>query len=117
MGVDAHIYARKARKKFYFDRIHNIRHAELPGVGLETFDAMRGAPPQRTCTSKEVRLLALVAKVLWLGDKDESQRRRANVCDAVGAFAAAFPDDEFFVVETSVMDEGLEGDDFEDWES
>src|SRR4051794_18098323 len=114
MGTDACIFAKKAKQYFYFDRRYNFRPEELPEEQQERYhiglgdtrwrkDGVRTPDSVPGLTAAEVLEHSRRNMLAWASEPDDSHRVYWN--REIAAFAAQFPDDEFFVADDSVSPE------------
>jgi hypothetical protein len=112
MGADAGIFARNAKKYFWFDREKNMRGWMYTGdeeffdnnsqecdraedlyyEKLCTYDT-----EDKGCTAEEVKFMAELSKKGWLSDPDADERSRSLWMDCVLKFVGMFPNDLFTV--------------------
>jgi len=99
MGVDAGIFAKKAKKYFWFDRLSNIdSYWNLPDWGSNCYLEIRDNLMNRnnTLTTYEILNFLRANVEAWeLGE--ESQRYHANWVRGIISFVEAHPEDQFFV--------------------
>lgn len=106
MGVDAGIFAEKAKKYFWFDRLKNIEGFNYSDCNweenLEILQHVReiwgvlsnyGKNP---ISAKDMLFLAHISKLSW-ENGDEDDRDRALWCDNIINFIKMFPDDIFTI--------------------
>jgi hypothetical protein len=96
MGVDAGIFAKKAKRYFWFDRLHNVQQFQwLPSdpQADEAFDKLYFS--RNASLSDVIYVMNLNIKA-WKKES-EPQQSRANWSSSIIEFALTFPYDEFFI--------------------
>jgi hypothetical protein len=100
MGIDAFIFAHKARKCFYFDRVKNIARGAVDMADEEPYDRLRD--PTRRVPLDLLKEIAQASIQYWKTATDEGliddNTHRVRWCELIIKFAEQYPDDTFFVV-------------------
>ena len=102
MGVDAGIFAKKAKKYFWYDRDYHLTahmNENVPGdvsVKCEDIRWRLRDGHRHKVTAEEVIFLANSNIRAWLSEIEDQQHHHLNVL-GVKEFAEAYPDDEFFI--------------------
>jgi hypothetical protein len=108
MGQDAGIFALKAKKYFWFDRLKNMQgwmYATGADSGTLEVDRaelimMRMRKPDKEDDQVDrfdAMLVADLSKAAWLADPNQYNRSRASWCDSVMRFVNMFPNDKFSI--------------------
>jgi hypothetical protein len=106
MGVDAGIFALKAKKFYWFDRLNNIEsYWDIEELGIpydfEKCDQIRTnlceghMDHKRPATMEEVAYLADACSAVWA--KDKGYEYKAGWCENIKRFVSSYPDDTFVV--------------------
>lgn len=108
MGQDAGIYALKAKKYYWFDRLKNMQgwmYAAGADSGTLEVDRaelimMRMRKPDKEDDQVDrfdAMLVADLSKTAWLADPDPYHQSRSLWCDKVIQFINMFPNDKFSI--------------------
>lgn len=101
MGVDACIFAKKAKRYFWFGRFHNIESFwNLPDSSeILRLDSIKQELREQdnNLTKDQILDFMKANKRGWLLDPIEDMHYHACFIDYVVDFIEAYPDDQFFV--------------------
>ena len=117
MGIDAAIFAKNARRFFYFDRSYNFLPGDLPkNLALryhvwtmetephtKVFDVETALRVVKGLTSEEVQNHARFCQAEWKKSFVETNQdgHRISWNEKIEEFAKLFPDDRFFIADDS----------------